>query len=51
MEELPAGLIGAVSLKLAAIGVESDRPLFEPATTVNTGSAPGERTVADPEWI
>ena len=25
--------------------------LFEPATTVNTGSAPGERTVADPEWI
>lgn len=25
--------------------------LFEPATTVNTGSAPGERTVAEPEWI
>lgn len=25
--------------------------LFEPASTVNTGNAPGERTVADPEWI
>lgn len=25
--------------------------LFEPATTVNTGDAPGERTVAQPEWI
>jgi mannose-6-phosphate isomerase-like protein (cupin superfamily) len=25
--------------------------LFEPASTVNTGSAPGERTVSDPEWI
>ncbi len=25
--------------------------LFEPASTVNTGSAGGERTVASPEWI
>lgn len=25
--------------------------LFEPAGTVNTGSAGGERTVAQPEWI
>jgi mannose-6-phosphate isomerase-like protein (cupin superfamily) len=25
--------------------------LFEPASTVNTGSAPGGRTVAEPEWI
>lgn len=25
--------------------------LFEPASTVNTGSAGGERTVVDPEWI
>lgn len=25
--------------------------MFEPASTVNTGSAPGERTVAEPEWI
>lgn len=25
--------------------------LLEPATTVNTGSAGGERTVAQPEWI
>lgn len=25
--------------------------LFEPAATVNTGSAGGERTVAQPEWI
>jgi mannose-6-phosphate isomerase-like protein (cupin superfamily) len=25
--------------------------LFEPATTVNTGTAGGERTVAAPEWI
>ncbi len=25
--------------------------MFEPASTVNTGSASGERTVADLEWI
>ena len=25
--------------------------LFEPASTVNTGSAGGERTVAKPDWI
>jgi mannose-6-phosphate isomerase-like protein (cupin superfamily) len=25
--------------------------LFEPSATVNTGSAGGERTVAQPEWI
>ena len=25
--------------------------LFEPAGTLNTGSAGGERTVRDPEWI
>jgi len=25
--------------------------LFEPASTVNTGNAPGDRTVVDPEWI
>ena len=25
--------------------------LFEPAATVNTGSAGGERTVARPDWI
>ena len=25
--------------------------LFEPASTVNTGSAGGERTVAQPDWI
>ena len=25
--------------------------MFEPASTVNTGNAEGERTVADPEWI
>lgn len=25
--------------------------LFEPASTVNTGSNPGEKTVAAPEWI
>jgi mannose-6-phosphate isomerase-like protein (cupin superfamily) len=25
--------------------------LFEPATTVNTGSAGGARTVAQPDWI
>ena len=25
--------------------------LFEPASTVNTGNAPGERTVANPTWI
>jgi mannose-6-phosphate isomerase-like protein (cupin superfamily) len=25
--------------------------LFEPAATLNTGSAGGERTVAQPEWI
>ncbi len=25
--------------------------LFEPASTVNTGNAPGERTVPNPEWI
>ncbi|SDR97224.1 cupin domain-containing protein [Opitutus sp. GAS368] len=25
--------------------------LFEPATTVNTGSAGGDKTVARPEWI
>jgi hypothetical protein len=25
--------------------------LFEPATTLNTGTAGGERTVAHPAWI
>ena len=25
--------------------------LFEPASTVNTGSTPGEKTVNEPEWI
>jgi len=25
--------------------------LFEPATTLNTGNAGGDRTVAQPEWI
>jgi mannose-6-phosphate isomerase-like protein (cupin superfamily) len=25
--------------------------LFEPASTVNTGSAPGEKTVTEPGWI
>jgi mannose-6-phosphate isomerase-like protein (cupin superfamily) len=25
--------------------------LFEPAATVNTGNTPGDRTVAEPEWI
>jgi mannose-6-phosphate isomerase-like protein (cupin superfamily) len=25
--------------------------LFEPATTVNTGNNPGEKTVAAPDWI
>ncbi len=25
--------------------------LFEPAATVNTGSAGGDRTVAEPDWI
>ncbi len=25
--------------------------LLEPAATVNTGSNPGEKTVAEPEWI
>ena len=25
--------------------------MFEPKTTVNTGTAEGERTVAEPEWI
>jgi mannose-6-phosphate isomerase-like protein (cupin superfamily) len=25
--------------------------LFEPASTVNTGSSPGKRTVENPEWI
>ena len=25
--------------------------LFEPASTVNTGSTPGEKTVSEPEWI
>jgi mannose-6-phosphate isomerase-like protein (cupin superfamily) len=25
--------------------------LFEPASTVNTGNAPGEMTVESPEWI
>jgi mannose-6-phosphate isomerase-like protein (cupin superfamily) len=25
--------------------------LFEPASTVNTGDNPGEKTVAQPEWI
>ena len=25
--------------------------LFEPASTVNTGSNPGERTVASPDWL
>ena len=25
--------------------------LLEPASTVNTGSAPGEKTVDEPEWI
>lgn len=25
--------------------------LFEPESTVNTGNAPGERTVARPDWI
>ncbi len=25
--------------------------MFEPASTVNTGSAGGERTVEEPEWI
>ena len=25
--------------------------LFEPASTVNTGSAPGSRTIQSPEWI
>ncbi len=25
--------------------------LFEPAGTVNTGNATGDRTVADPEWL
>jgi mannose-6-phosphate isomerase-like protein (cupin superfamily) len=25
--------------------------LFEPASTVNTGTAGGERTVAQPEWL
>lgn len=25
--------------------------LFEPASTVNTGNAPGEKTIASPEWI
>ncbi len=25
--------------------------LFEPATTVNTGDNPGEKTVAEPEWL
>ena len=30
---------------------EGEVLLFEPASTVNTGTAGGERTVADPEWI
>ncbi len=25
--------------------------MFEPASTVNTGNADGERTVADPDWV
>jgi hypothetical protein len=25
--------------------------MFEPKTTVNTGTAEGDRTVAEPEWI
>ena len=25
--------------------------LFEPASTVNTGSSPGKRTIGNPEWI
>jgi hypothetical protein len=25
--------------------------LFEPAATVNTGSAGGDKTVAEPDWI
>ncbi len=25
--------------------------MFEPASTLNTGNAGGERTVADPEWV
>jgi mannose-6-phosphate isomerase-like protein (cupin superfamily) len=25
--------------------------LFEPASTVNTGTACGDRTVAQPEWL
>jgi mannose-6-phosphate isomerase-like protein (cupin superfamily) len=25
--------------------------LFEPGSTVNTGSSPGERTVEQPEWL
>ena len=25
--------------------------LFEPASTINTGSAPGEKTVEAPEWL
>lgn len=25
--------------------------LFEPASTVNTGDSPGERTVTSPEWL
>ena len=25
--------------------------LFEPASTVNTGDSPGDRTVVEPEWI
>ena len=30
---------------------EAEVLLFEPASTVNTGDAPGDRTVADPDWI
>jgi mannose-6-phosphate isomerase-like protein (cupin superfamily) len=51
--------IGAGDLIVVPRGVEH-RPvadeevcvmLFEPATTVNTGSAGGERTVPKPDWI
>ena len=55
----PAILLGPGEILVVPSGVEH-RPvareevhilMFEPKTTVNTGTAEGDRTVEEPEWI
>ena len=59
LRALPVILLGPGEILVVPSGVEH-RPvareevhilMFEPKTTVNTGTAEGDRTVEEPEWI